>query len=222
MTSYYQDEKSGITIYHGDCLQIMKEFPNKHFDLCLTDPPYGFLNGSKSFGSGKGKSMAKPRKFNIDWDKPIDKTYFEEIFRLSKNQIIFGFEHFNSLLPTSRGIYCWDKKRPQGTDYSEFELIWTSFNKRTEFIRYTWHGMIRQGKDKIKHPTQKPEEIIKRLLEKHSNQSDLILDPFMGSGTTLVAAYKLGRKAVGIEISEAYCKIAVKRIKKETEQGKLF
>lgn len=196
----------------GDCLEVMKEIPDNSVDLVLTDPPYGILNGITSFCSGKGKSMAIPRKTDTKWDKKITNKYFEEIMRVSLNQIIFGFEHYATILPNSRGIYCWDKQRPPNTDYGEFELIWTSFNKRPEFIRYTWHGMIKEGNDIIVHSTQKPIFIMSCLLTKHSNDNTTILDPFLGSGTTAVACKQLNRHFIGIEINPDYCKIARERL----------
>ena len=210
-------------IYNGDCLEIMKQIEDKSIALVLTDPPYGFLNNIVCFSSGKGKCKAKPRQFQTNWDKPIGQDYFNDLFRISLNQIIFGFEYYAHYLPISRGIYCWDKKKPDSNnlDYGKFELIWTSFNQPTRFIRYTWNGMIREGNDDIKHPTQKPIKIIENLLINHSKENDIILDPFLGSGTTAVACINLNRHYIGIELSEEYCNKAEKRIAeavKEKEQ----
>jgi len=211
---YCYNEKMGITIYYGDSYKIMPQFPDKGFNLLLTDPPYGISIVKKS---GRLKQL-KYRQFEND-NKTLDLSF---LFPLSKNQIIFGGNYFK--LPISRGWIVWDKQGGKKVDYGDCELIWTSFDKVPRIITYIWDGFRRDGEKNIKrvHPTQKPVGLMEYLIKTHTNENDIILDPFMGSGTALVAACKLGRKAVGIEISEKYCEIAVKRIKKETDQMKLF
>ena len=202
-------------VINCDCIEGMKYIEDNSIDLVLTDPPYGILNGLSSFGSGRGKSKAKPTQFKIQWDSIPRKECFVEIVRVSENQIIFGFNYFSDILPRPKGVLCWDKKKPKGTDYSEFELIWLSFRQRSMFIRYRWHGMLQhdmRNKEKRFHPTQKPVAVIRWLLEKFSKENNLILDPFMGSGTTAVAAKQLNRNFLGFEISEEYCKIIEKRL----------
>jgi len=207
-------------IYEGDCLEFMKMLPDKYIDCIITDPPYGILNGMTNFGSGKGKSRAEPTNFKIDWDTAPDKIIFDECFRVSKNQIFFGFNYLSNLLPLPKGIICWDKLRPQGTDYSEFELIWSSFKHRCIFIRHRWHGMIRDNKEvekeRIYHPTQKPLEVIKQLIKNYTKEGDLVFDPFMGSGTIALACKQLNRKWIGCEINPEYIKIINKRLQQET------
>lgn len=210
-------------IYNMDCLEGMKQMADNSVDLIVTDPPYGFLNGVSQFGGAtpyskneKGKPI-KPTSFNpIDWDNKPDEKMMQHIFRISKNQIIFGFEHLSHILPQSRGVYCWDKKRPEGTSFSEFELIWTSFDQRAKFIRFLWNGMMRDSeeveKHKTLHPTQKPLEVVKKLIINHSKEGDLICDPFMGSGTTAVACKQLNRNFIGFELSKEYCDIARERL----------
>ena len=199
-----------------DCLEGMRKLDNDSVDLVLTDPPYGILNGMNNFTSGKGNSKAKPSKFNIDWDKAPDKIVFDECFRVSRNQIFFGFNYLSSMLPLPKGIICWDKLRPEGTDYSEFELIWSSFKHRCIFIRHRWHGMIRDNKEvekeKICHPTQKPLEVIKQLLKNYTKEGNIVLDCFIGSGTTAVACKQLNRNFIGFEINKDYVNIANKRL----------
>ena len=213
-------------IYNDDCMNILKLLPDKSVDLVLTDPPYNlFTNGTTSIGGSKpfsigGSNIVNVREYPaIDWDIKLSKKTINEIIRVSKNQIIFGFEHLSDILPKSRGVYCWDKKRGEGTTFSDFELIWTSFNKKAEFIRFMWNGMLRENyeveKNKIQHPTQKPLEIIKILLQKHSKEGDVILDCFMGSGTTAVACKQLNRKFICCEISKEYCDIAKERLKQQ-------
>lgn len=192
-------------VYCMDALEFLKQIPDKSVDLVLTDPPYGI-------------EIA-------EWDKLPEKIVFDEIFRVSKNQIIFGGNYFN--LPHTESWICWDKtyKYNQGFDMSEFELIWTSFKHKSKFIRYTCCGNFRgfehpranYNKKENEHPTQKPEEVIRWLLEKFSNENDLVLDCFMGSGTTAVVCKQLGRNFICGDNCQEYVNIANKRL----EQGVL-
>ena len=208
-------------IYQGNCFDYLKDIPDKHFDLLLIDPPYNFfkIGGDKTFGKTKiwGDNICRAKEYPaIDWDVELSKEQIQELFRVSKNQIIFGFEHLSDKLPKSRGIYCWDKMRGAGTTFSDFELIWTSFDKTTTFIRFKWNGMLKDSWEVEKniryHPTQKPIEIVKVLLKNHSKEGDLILDCFNGSGTTTLACKQLNRKFIGIELSQDYCNIANQRL----------
>ncbi len=208
----------------GDCLEVMKGIPDKSVDLIVTDPPYGIniIGGSKSFGSIGGSksfgSIGGSKLVNVNKYKPIInddiKIDFSEIFRVSKNQIIFGGNYFN--LPISKGWIVWDKKKKNdwNDNFSDGEMAWTSFNRPLKIFRYLYMGCLQEGKrEKRVHPTQKPIELIKWILENYSNKNDIILDPFLGSGTTAVACKELGRKYIGIEISPEYCEIARNRIK---------
>jgi len=205
-------------VYCMDCLEFLKKLPDKCIDLVLTDPPYGILNGSTQIGGGGGNQTYEP----ITWDNKPSIEVFNEIIRVSKNQIIFGGEHLGHLLPCSRGWYVWDKMRQHGVTFADGELIWTSFDKPTKFIRYLWDGFLRDNycpvKEKIEHPTQKPTEILRRLLKRHSEEGDLILDCFAGSGTTLLACKQLKRNYIGVEISPEYCEL----IKNKLSQNNLL
>jgi len=227
-------------IYQGNCFDYLKEIPDKHFDLLLIDPPYNLfkiggdkpfgktkIGGDKPFGKTKirGDNICRAKEYPpINWDVELSKEQIQELFRVSKNQIIFGFEHLSDKLPKSRGIYCWDKMRGAGTTFSDFELIWTSFDKTTTFIRFKWNGMLKDSWEVEKnirhHPTQKPVEIVKVLLKNHSKEGDLVLDCFNGSGTTTLACKQLNRRFIGIELSEEYCKIANKRLEQQTLEVK--
>jgi len=199
----------------GDCLEIMKWIPDKSVNLVLTDPPYGInvIGGNKPFGSIGGNNIVKANKYNpiINDDIKID---LSELFRVSKNQIIFGGNYFN--LPTSKGWIVWDKKKKNdwNDNFSDGELAWTSFDKPLKIYRYLFMGCLQEGKrEKRVHPTQKPLPLFKWILEKYSQPNDVILDPFLGSGTTAVACLELNRHFIGIELSSEYCEIAKKRIK---------
>ena len=198
----------------GDCLEVMKDIPDKSMDLVLTDPPYGInvIGGSKSFGSIGGSNIVKANKYHpiINDDIKID---FTEIFRISKNQVIFGGNYFD--LPISKGWIVWDKKTKNNWDdnFSDGELAWTSFKRPLKIFRYLYMGCLQEGKrEKRVHPTQKPLKLIEYIVENYTNETNIILDPFLGSGTTAVACKSLGRRYIGIEISPEYCEIARRRV----------
>lgn len=184
----------------GDCLEVMKGIPDKSVDLVLTDPPYG--HGDKWAGGTWATNEKYADCFNWDTATPT-KEYFDEIFRISKNQIIWGGNYFT--LPKTRCVLIWDKVFYVPT-LSDVEMAWTSFDKTAKK-----YAALRQ-EDFREHPTQKPLDLFRWILTNYSDETDLILDPFFGSGTTGVAAKLLGRQFVGIEISEKYCDIARKRI----------
>lgn len=200
-----------IELICGDCLIEMKKIPNKSIDLCLTDPPYGI--GAEKGTSGFGKCKQKVRHYMDKWEKP-PKEVFDEIQRISKNAIIFGGNYFTNYLPQNDHWIVWDKigEIKFNNPFSKCELAWTNINKKmVEKYTLIQQGFI--GKEKIGlHPTQKPVPLFRWILEKYSKKGVLILDPFMGSGTTGVACKELGRDFIGIEISSEYCEIARRRI----------
>jgi site-specific DNA-methyltransferase (adenine-specific) len=198
----------------GDCLEVMKGIPDKSVDLVLTDPPYGIgENNQQNLSRGK---LAYCKDYgDYEWDYiKIGENYFDEIKRISKNQIIFGGNYYCSILGNTNCFLVWDKNNG-GNDFADCELAWTSFQSAIRLIKWTWNGMLQgdmKNKDFREHPTQKPAVLFKWILSKYSTEADIILDPFLGSGTTGVAAKLLGRQFIGIEISEKYCDIARKRI----------
>lgn len=208
-----------IDLRLGDCLEIMKTIPDKSIDLVLTDPPYG-INICKS-GTVGGRNLAKVKNYGkCEWDNKIpDKNYFEEMFRISKNQIIFGGNYFIDRLFNTPCFVVWDKDNTG--NFADCELAWTSFKTATRLIKFTWNGFIQgnmREKDFREHPTQKPKSVMKWILENYSETDQTILDPFMGSGTTGVACQELGRNFIGIEINEKYFKIAERRINQATKE----
>jgi len=216
MKPYYKDD--WVTIYNGDCLEVMKEFKDKYFDLCLTDPPYGVkrdkgFGGSMGFG-GCGKPIAR-RIYNDDWDSDRpNKEYFKEIIRVSNQVLIFGGNYFADILPQGTHWIVWDKLNTMPT-FGDCELIWTNLNRKSiKKLVWEYNGLL--GKeDNRYHPTQKPIKLLHDLIEKYSKETDVIFDPFLGSGTTARACKDLGRKCIGIEISKEYCDIAVQRLAQE-------
>jgi len=196
---YYQED--GVTIYHGDCLDILPELPK--VDLVLTDPPYGIADiwvGGKGHGWGKAREEGVLRN---KWDnKPPSLEELLMIISKANISIIWGGNYFN--LPLSRGWLVWTKPERNFT-LSEAELAWTN---RDTIIK-VFDGI--RSDSKRQHPTQKPIQLIKWCLQLVSD-NNTVLDPFLGSGTTAVACKQLGRKCIGIEIEEKYCEIAVKRL----------
>jgi DNA modification methylase len=212
-------------IFNEDCLETMRRMPDKGIDLILTDPPYG-INADKGFsGSGGFGGSGKPikRRAYIDvWDnKRPDEVIFKEIIRVSKLALIFGGNYFADILPQGTHWLVWDKMNTMPT-FSDCELIWSnSKRKSVKIIKHEWNGLI--GKESTRfHPTQKPVELIAKILNKYSKKTDLVYDPFMGSGTTALACIKAGNNYIGSEISKEYCDIAEKRIKQELSQMRLF
>lgn len=219
MTPYYKQD--GLTIYHGNCREILDSCRSivATTELILSDPPYGI---SWDVGSHRGsvrKSMGCEFSPIAGDDRPFDPV---QLVSFQLPTVLFGANHYADKLPSSAGWIVWDKRiGMESTDQSDCELAWTNIWGRARMIRYQFNGggslakengcFAGQGYPVAFHPTQKPVAIFKTILnwipEAHS-----ILDPFMGSGTTLRAAKDLGRRAIGIEIEERYCEIAAKRL----------
>jgi site-specific DNA-methyltransferase (adenine-specific) len=201
----------------GDCLEVMKTFPDKSIDLVLTDPPYG--TDFDYYSKGRGAGLAKSTDYgNQDWNKEkLNCEYFSQIFRISKNQIIFGGNYYGSVLGDTSCYIVWDKDNNEN-NFADCELAWTSFKSAVRKFKWRWNGMLQEDmkhKEPRYHPTQKPVELMKWILDKYSQPTDLILDPFLGSGTTIIAAKQLHRRYIGIEISQKYCDVAKSRLGQE-------
>lgn len=237
-------------VYNMDCMEYMKSIPDKFFDLAVVDPPYGInapnmkmgtnLNrkrggyngesvaqrikkGRLNTGSGKLKNRAL-NTMNCDWDSnPPSKEYFNELFRVSRNQVIWGGNYFP--LPPTRGILCWDKLQPW-ENFSQFELAWTSFDCPAAIIRLSNTGGA--NKETKIHPTQKPVKLYEWVFEKFAKPGYKILDTHIGSGSSRIAAYKMGFDFYGTEIDKSYFNAMQDRFNKEcldrvmTEKGELI
>jgi site-specific DNA-methyltransferase (adenine-specific) len=200
------------TIYNIDCLEFMKTLPDKCIDLVLTDPPYGLgIDNQKKSISNNPKHNRKEHIQMSEWDSHIpSKEYFDEIFRISKNQIIFGGNYFVEYLTEGhKGWILWDKGQ-HGLTMSDGELAYTSFDKP---LRVFTFNRVELQKDGAWHPTMKPLELMKWIVKEYSNENETIFDPFCGSGSSLIACKLLKRNYIGCEISKEYCKIAEDRIK---------
>lgn len=200
-------------IYCGDCLDFMLEMGDKSVDLVLTDPPYGL--GDKlcvgGLSQGKGPIRMQELYLKSPWiDKKPTMEYFNEIFRISKNQIIWGGNYFN--LPPCRCFICWDKIKAT-SNYSKAEYAWTSFDSVAEIFHFCSNGGFVTTKENTKqHPTQKPVELMEFCLLKYSKPNQIIFDPFAGSGTTGIACIKTNRNFILIEKEPEYVKVIEKRL----------
>ena len=220
MKPYY--ERGGVTIYHGDARDILPTLGR--FDLLLTDPPYGIRAARKDgFGAGvvvhrgglaRGERVQR-RDFGDDaWDDaPVASDLLHACRDAAENHLIWGGNYFP--LPPSKGILIWDKLRGD-TDFADGELAWTNTDRALRIFRYRWNGfLVEKGcKDVREHPTQKPLALMKWCLSLYP-KTQSVLDPFMGSGTTLVAAKAAGIRAVGIDAEEKYCEVAARRLSQE-------
>lgn len=202
-------------IINANCLSIMKDIPDKSIDLVLTDPPYGIFSDKKQTGFQKNVIIDKSVN---QWDDRIEKEYFDEIFRISKNQIIWGLQYYIDYLKPTKEIIVWDKKT--GANYfADGEAAYTSFSGTLRIFRHQWCGAFKDSERGIRnlHPTQKPLKLFTWCIKKYTNENDIICDPFAGSGTTAVACYETNRRYICIEKEKKYVDISVKRIKQKKE-----
>jgi len=205
-----------LSLFHADCMDIMKQYPDKYFDLAIVDPPYGI-------------GITK-------WDKKPEYEYWQELFRVAKNQIVWGANYFN--MPHSESWLCWHKtegfKRRALNGQADFELAWTSFETKARYYPFTYSGNIKgltQNRTdysyKPIHPTQKPIEIYELLLEDFAKEGNLILDTHFGSGSIALAVEKANRldkmnlHLTACEIDKEYIDKAIKRISESIRQGTL-
>lgn len=220
--------------YNMDCMEYMRGVPDKFFDLAVVDPPYGINVTRMAMGSGggtlkqestvkklrnarlKGSGKLKNRAINVmscDWDlNPPGEDYFEELFRVSRNQIIWGGNYFP--LPPTRCVICWDKEQFFET-FSQVEMAWTSFDRPAKLFRYSNGGF--RGKDRSKkiHPTQKPIALYAWIYRNFAKSGDKILDTHLGSGSSRIAAYRAGLDFCGCEIDREYFEAEEERFRKE-------
>jgi len=198
---------------NGDCMEGMKAFEDNHFDLAIVDPPYGIgHHNHNSFKGGKRTGKTNHSKFN---DTVPNNDYFTQLFRISKNQIIWGGNYFN--LPPSKGVIIWDKGQ-RGLSQSDGELAWSSQNNLRIWTRNRVELLI----EGTIHPTQKPIALYKWLLKNYAKEGDLILDTHVGSASSLIACEDMGFKYVGYELDKDYYQAASKRLENHLAQLKIF
>jgi site-specific DNA-methyltransferase (adenine-specific) len=206
MTPYY--EEPGITIYLGDCRDVLPQLAP--VDLVLTDPPYGLLWKRTGFQQNFKTDWRDAAK----WDKRIDSL--GDIVSAGKDWIIWGGNYYASVLGDCCSPLVWDKQTG-ANNFADGEMALTSFKTGTlRIFRHQWCGVFKDSErgERNEHPTQKPIALMKWCLRMRPDAA-IVLDPFMGSGTTLVAAKQLGRRAIGIEIEERYVQIAIERLRQD-------
>jgi len=212
---------SEYTLHLGDCLDYMRGMESGCVDAVVTDPPYGIGEARNKNKSRAVLAISKDYGEH-DWDdERVSDEHIEQLRRVSVQQVIFGGNYYADILPASSSWIVWDKRNGK-TDFADCELAWTSHKRAVRKIEWTWHGMIRRGRDIRYHPTQKPLGVMRWIVENYTSPGDLIFDPFMGSGTTGVAALQLGRRFIGCEIDPDYFAIAEKRISEAAKQPPLF
>jgi len=210
-----------IDIRNIDCMKLMAEFPDKYFNLAIVDPPYGIKrSGQTEIFTKNSKHKRKAHK-QKDWDNEIPTVeYFRELERVSKNQIIWGANYFvEHLTKGTMGWIFWYKGQ-EGLSMSDGEIAYSSFQRATRMINLN-RGLIAQKGGSI-HPTQKPVELYRYLLNNYSQKGERILDTHFGSGSIAIACYDMGNDLTGSEIDEEYYTAAMKRIKEHTMQVKMF
>ena len=201
-----------INLYNEDCLEAMKRMDDNSYDLAIVDPPYG-LKKSSVEGCGKMKNRAFNKGRIHHWDRTPNKEYFDQLFRVSKNQVIWGGNYFD--LPPTRCVVCWNKKQPW-KNFSQWEMAWTSFDYPAPMFTF-----CNRYKGKI-HPTQKHVELYVWCLNRFGKLDDKILDTHLGSGSIAIACHNLGFDLDGYELDVDYYEAASKRLKEHQRQLKLF
>ncbi len=208
-------------VYLEDCVKALKRFNDNHFDLAIVDPPYGInISSAGGYYHVKGKGQANPHT-KKDWDSGIPTAeYWAELFRVSKNQIVWGGNYMTEFLSPSRCWIFWDKMKFVD-NYADGELAWTSFDRNTKKVEIQHHGFLTKDGKSI-HPTQKPVMLYEWTLMNFAKEGDKILDTHLGSGSSRIAAYKGGFNFVGFEIDKDYYEAQEKRFKDFVSQLRMF
>tara|TARA_R110002167_G_C12297535_1_gene616782 strand:- start:3 stop:608 length:606 start_codon:yes stop_codon:yes gene_type:complete len=201
-----------MQITNEDNMQLMARYEDNYFDLAIVDPPYGINASEMTMGSGKNKKYSKGKK----WDnKTPEQKYFDELFRVSKNQIIWGFNHFLDKLPNTKAVIFWNKH--QNGYFAEGELAWCSIGT----VKYYDRAYQKDIGNKI-HPTQKPLHLYEWILMNYAKEGDKILDTHLGSGSIALACHNLGYNLTACELDTEYYNAAIKRIDQHKAQIRMF
>lgn len=219
--------------FNMDCLEAMRGMPDNAFDLAVVDPPYGIgvqsMNFTKSGPRVVARTVAAKRRDyrrTDEWDIKPPPEYFDQLFRVSQKQIIWGGNYFQ--LPPSKGFIVWDKRvdDSMSNDFADCELAWLSSGLGVARVfRYVWNGMIQgnmKNKEERFHPTQKPVALYEWIFSRYAKEGDRILDTHLGSGSSRIAAYNLGFDFVGYEIDKFYFDKQEERFRNHTAQYDLF
>jgi site-specific DNA-methyltransferase (adenine-specific) len=207
-------------VFNMDCMQYMQSIPDNYFELAIVDPPYGIDLANMNMGAGKSKKSSKiqNRKWKPkNWDiSTPNEDFFNELFRVSKNQIIWDGNYFDLL--SCKHYIIWDKEIPEGLSFADCEMAWTSFDKAPRMFRYSAY---KDKKTKF-HPTQKPVKLYEWLLMNYAKEGDKILDTHLGSQSSRIAAYNLGFEFYGTELDQEYFEQGCKRFDQHKKQLTLF
>ena len=198
-----------ITITNEDCMDLLRRTPDNFYDISICDPPYGI---------GISNNPVRQKHNKKTWDDSMpNEEYFKELFRVSKNQIIWGGNYFIDYLSNSQGFIIWDKKQPENFSLAMCEFAYSSIQSPAKIFRYS----VLSEKDKI-HPTQKPVALYKWLLDKYAKEGDKILDTHLGSMSIAIACHDYGFELTGCELDKEYYDKGVQRVKNHVSQLKLF
>ena len=213
-----------LNITNEDNMELMSRYKDNHFDLAIVDPPYGIGMDRTHFKTKS--SNAVPTDYGIkSWDNKIpNKKYFNELMRISKNQIVFGGNYFVENLYNTSCWIVWDKDNGDSI-HADCELAWTSFKTGVKKVKWLWHGMRQQNmknKEQRIHPTQKPVALYEWLLMNYAKEGDKILDTHLGSGSIAVACHNLGYNLTACELDKEYFDSAMKRINNHKSQIRMF
>ena len=213
-----------IQITNEDNMELMARYEDNYFDLAIVDPPYFEEYGKTNYtGASITKKGIKRISTDIEnWDIP-NENYFKELFRVSKNQIIWGCNYYANLIP-SVGRIIWDKKNDSST-FSKCELASHSFGLRVDLFRFMWNGMLQENmknKEQRIHPTQKPVQLYEWVLMNYAKEGDKILDTHLGSGSIAIACHNLKFDLTACELDKEYFDAAVKRLKQHQAQLTMF
>ena len=210
-------------VYNEDCVEALKRFPDKYFDLAVVDPPYGIGAGNVNFINRYTANKNAEKFYRVnDWDKiRPDKIYFDELRRVSKNQIVWGGNYFVDMMQPARCFLVWDKKTGDNS-YADCEMALTSFDANAKIYQKHWLGSKAKDHDGRLHPTQKPIGLYEWIYKLFAKEGDLILDTHLGSGSNRIAAHKAGLNFTGFEIDKDYYEAQEKRFKDFVSQLRLF
>jgi site-specific DNA-methyltransferase (adenine-specific) len=213
-------------VTNEDCMEGMARYPDKYFDLAIVDPPYGIgENGQRNVTgdrpTAKWKNPKSQHYVTFDDSEIPTAEYWEQLFSVSKNQIVFGGNYFTEYLPPSKGWIVWDKQADIKEHLSMCELAWSSFDRKCNKFEYLWAGFKKKHQVERIHPTQKPVALYKWLLQNYAKQGDKILDTHLGSGSSRIAAYEMGFDFTAFELDKEYFEAQEKRYKAHIAQLKM-
>jgi len=214
-----------MKITNEDNMQLMARYQDNYFDLAIVDPPYG-INADRKRGDTGKNSHIKQKNYHFgNWDNEIPKEeYFNELIRVSKNQVIWGGNYFLDFLKNTSCFIVWDKKNGYNL-YADCELAWSSFKSAVRKFDWKWHGFLQQNmknKQERIHPTEKPIQLYEWLLKNYAKEGDKILDTHLGSGSIAIACHNLGYDLTACELDKEYYDAAIKRLEQHKSQLRMF